>query len=73
MGPAEDSIVPQQCITYCVRFVLSALGLFALTPGVPSYVLGSPVFRHLRISRCASRNAFHTFYETPVPAEGHLF
>lgn len=31
--------------------MLSALGLYATTPGTPEYVLGSPVFRHVRISR----------------------
>lgn len=32
-------------------FVLSALGLFSVTPGTVDYVLGSPLFRHVRISR----------------------
>ena len=32
-------------------FVLSALGLFSTTPGTPDYVLGTPLFRHVRINR----------------------
>lgn len=32
-------------------FVLSALGLYATTPGTPNYVLGTPLFRHVRIAR----------------------
>jgi predicted alpha-1,2-mannosidase len=32
-------------------YVLSALGLFATTPGTPDYVVGSPIFRHVRIHR----------------------
>lgn len=39
-------------------YVLAALGLFSTTPGTPDYVLGSPVFRHVRIDR------------TPKPAIG---
>lgn len=32
-------------------FVLSALGLYPVTPGLPSYVLSSPIFPHVRITR----------------------
>lgn len=32
-------------------FVLSALGLYSVAPGSPDYVIGSPLFRHVRISR----------------------
>jgi Glycosyl hydrolase family 92 len=32
-------------------FVLSALGLFSTVPGSPLLVLGSPIFRHVRIWR----------------------
>jgi predicted alpha-1,2-mannosidase len=32
-------------------FVLSALGLYSITPGTKDYVLGSPLFRHVRIAR----------------------
>ena len=32
-------------------FVLSALGLFSTVPGSPHLVLGSPIFRHVRIWR----------------------
>ncbi len=32
-------------------YVLSALGLFATTPGTPFYEVGSPIFRHVRIDR----------------------
>jgi len=39
-------------------FVLSALGLFSLTPGTPSYVAGSPIFRHVRISRSNGGNEY---------------
>jgi len=30
-------------------FVLSALGLYALAPGSSDYVLGSPLFAHVRL------------------------
>eukprot|EP01038_Epipyxis_sp_PR26KG_P009005 gene9005-12147_t len=32
-------------------FVLSALGLYSITPGTRDYVVGSPIFKHVRISR----------------------
>ena len=32
-------------------FVMSALGLFSAVPGTPEYVLGTPLFRHVRIQR----------------------
>ena len=32
-------------------FVLSALGLYSTTPGTKDYVMGSPVFKHVRIMR----------------------
>ena len=32
-------------------FVLSALGLFSTVPGSPHLVLGSPIFRHVRVWR----------------------
>lgn len=32
-------------------FVLSALGLFSTVPGSPDLVLGSPIFKHVRIWR----------------------
>lgn len=40
--------------------MLSALGLYVVTPGTPDYVLGSPVFRHVRISR--SPEAYDPYY-----------
>lgn len=36
-------------------FVLSALGLFSVAPGGDKYVLGSPIFRHVRIQNSARR------------------
>lgn len=46
-------------------YVLSALGLYVVTPGTTDYVLGSPVFRHVRISRNAEpyANYYATSYE----------
>jgi putative alpha-1,2-mannosidase len=38
-------------ISPLLRFVLSALGIFSVTPGTKDYVLGSPIFEHVRISR----------------------
>lgn len=32
-------------------FVLSALGLYSATPGNAAYIAGSPIFRHVRITR----------------------
>ena len=32
-------------------FVLSALGLYAAVPSTPDYVLGSPIFKHVRVKR----------------------
>lgn len=32
-------------------FVLSALGVYSTVPGTPFYVLGSPIFKHVSISR----------------------
>ncbi len=43
-------------------YVLSALGLYVVTPGTLDYVLGSPVFRHVRIAR--SSVPYDTYYET---------
>lgn len=37
-------------------YVLSALGLFVTTPGTTQYVLGSPLFRHVRITRPNSKD-----------------
>lgn len=31
-------------------YILSALGLYALAPGTPNYVLGSPLFSHVQIT-----------------------
>jgi hypothetical protein len=42
-------------------YVLSALGLYVTTPGTTEYVLGSPVFRHVRISR--SPETYDAYYE----------
>lgn len=39
-------------------FVLSALGLFSVTPGTPDYVLSSPLFQHVRIVRSSIKNDF---------------
>jgi len=50
-------------------FVLSALGLFSVTPGTKSYVLGSPIFKHVRISRDEQQNQYQTFYDTDLSAE----
>ena len=32
-------------------FVLSAIGLYSTTPGTPNYIIGSPLFRHVKIAR----------------------
>ncbi len=40
-------------------FVLSALGLYPVTPGLPSYVLSSPIFPHVRITRDDKDNENH--------------
>ena len=48
---------------YVFRFVLSALGLYSVTPGTKGYVLGSPLFRHVRISRDAEMNVYDNYYE----------
>lgn len=42
--------------------MLSALGLYVVTPGTLDYVLGSPVFRHVRIERSAV--PYDTYYDT---------
>ena len=42
-------------------YALSALGLYVTTPGTTEYVLGSPVFRHVRISRAAE--PYEPYYE----------
>lgn len=34
-------------------FVLSALGLYSTTPGTADYVIGTPLFKHVRIARPA--------------------
>eukprot|EP00981_Chlorochromonas_danica_P006116 scaffold1290_cov248-Ochromonas_danica.AAC.1 len=39
-------------------FVLSALGLFSVTPGTPDYILSSPLFKHVRIVRSSIKNDF---------------
>jgi hypothetical protein len=41
-------------------FVLSALGLFSTVPGTPDLILGSPIFRHVRIWRgkCSTKTVF---------------
>jgi hypothetical protein len=49
------------CITQGAWYVLSALGLYATTPGTTEYVLGSPVFRHVRIARSAE--PYEPYYE----------
>ena len=36
---------------HCPRFVLSALGLFSAAPGSADLVLGSPLFKHVRVWR----------------------
>jgi hypothetical protein len=48
-------------ITQGAWYVLSALGLYATTPGTTEYVLGSPVFRHVRIARSAE--PYEPYYE----------
>ena len=53
-------------LMYVCRFVLSALGLYAVTPGTKGYVLGSPLFRHVRISRDPEMNAYDNYYEFPL-------
>jgi hypothetical protein len=52
---------PLPCITQGAWYVLSALGLYATTPGTTEYVLGSPVFRHVRIARSAE--PYEPYYE----------
>ena len=60
------------CMYVCVyRFVLSALGLYSVTPGTKGYVLGSPLFRHVRISRDPEINVYDNYYEFPL-ADGKL-
>lgn len=39
-------------------YVLSALGLFSTTPGTPDYVLGSPIFPHVRLARSEISDEF---------------
>jgi len=49
-------------------FVLSALGLFAIAPGVTDeYVLGSPLFRHV-VLRCPALPASAELQTSPRPA-----
>eukprot|EP01036_Dinobryon_divergens_P029890 gene29888-39058_t len=50
-------------------FVLSALGLYSVTPGTKGYVLGSPLFRHVRISRDPEINVYDNYYEFPLADE----
>lgn len=45
-------------------FVLSALGLYSVTPGTSDYVLGSPVFHHVRINRDPSQLFYNDYYDT---------
>lgn len=42
-------------------YVLSALGMFVVTPGSDKYVVGSPLFRHVRIARRSSHGLFNLF------------
>jgi hypothetical protein len=50
----------------CVhRFVLSALGLYSVAPGTEEYVLGSPIFKHVRI-KLPSLDAFRLASEGSV-------
>ena len=37
-------------------FVLSALGVFVTTPGTTEYVLGSPIFKHVKILKKSNTN-----------------
>ena len=52
--------------------MLSALGLYVVTPGTLDYVLGSPVFRHVRIARTAQPydNYYDTSYELSTISSG---
>jgi predicted alpha-1,2-mannosidase len=45
-------------------YVLSSLGMFAVTPGSDKYVLGSPSFRHVRIMRRSSHGLYNLFAQT---------
>jgi hypothetical protein len=45
-------------------YVLSALGLYVVSPGTVDYVLGSPVFRHVRIARSPADTAYDSYYGT---------
>lgn len=60
-------------------YVLSALGLFVTTPGTDNYVLGSPLFRHVRIDRGPMRmatmdvtgNGATGYAQPPIAAQGN--
>ena len=40
-------------------YVMSALGLFSVAPGSPDYVLGTPIFKHVKIQYGRSRPPLH--------------
>ena len=50
-------------------FVMSALGLFAAVPGTPGYVLGTPLFKHVRVQR-GHGDAPHGTYGASTEAAG---
>lgn len=45
-------------------FVLSALGLYSATPGARELILGSPLFRHVRINRQRGGVIYDPYYTT---------
>lgn len=51
-------------------FVLSALGLFSVTPGSANYVASSPIFPHVRISRSNEKEVNQG--DKGIPAYGYL-
>jgi hypothetical protein len=53
-------------------YVLSALGLYVVSPGTVDYVLGSPVFRHVRIARSPADTAYDSYYGTSYEQQQQL-
>lgn len=45
-------------------YVLSALGLFSVTPGTRDYALGLPLFKHVRILRSSPEGLYNVFGAT---------
>ena len=45
-----NRFMAEQTATTNAWFVLAALGLYAAAPGTEEYVMGSPIFRHVKVS-----------------------